>query len=419
MFLHSIGISTTDKHAISTLAKKSGIPVKRLQQYETLGTIPSSHDLKAIAGALETSVDELQLRLGIMDRRLIHAIRANASHVFQAIQGNLVEIEQVSTQTFEPVFVTEFGRLYQADCIPFMKTMEDESVDLVFADPPFNLSKLYPSEIDDNLKADAYIEWCESWLKECIRLLKPGGSLFVWNIPKWNIHLSNYLNQALTFRHWISVDVKYSLPISSRLYPSHYSLLYYCKGEKPNTFHPDRLPMDVCPHCVRELKDYGGYKDKMNPLGISLTDVWLDIPPVRHHKYKNRKDANELSLRLMDRVVEMASNEGDVVFDPFGGAGTTYAAAELKKRNWIGVEIGPPEDIILRLNDINIERTYLENIRSSLNNLFLPEVESARRKKGLWTCGHIPSRKAKRNPETTPAPVDNTNTPTLLGFENV
>ena len=60
------------------------------------------------------------------------------------------------------------------------------------------------------------------------------------------------------------------MPIKGRLYPSHYSLLYYVKGEKPKTFKPDRLPMEVCGKCFNEIKDYGGYKNKMNPLGITF-----------------------------------------------------------------------------------------------------------------------------------------------------
>ncbi|MDX9786344.1 MAG: hypothetical protein RBT11_06200 [Desulfobacterales bacterium] len=63
--------------------------------------------------------------------------------------------------------------------------------------------------------------------------------------------------------------------------------------------------MDICPHCLGDLKDYGGYKDKMNPDGVNLTDVWLDIPPVRHKKYKKRNSSNELSVKLIDRIIEM------------------------------------------------------------------------------------------------------------------
>jgi site-specific DNA-methyltransferase (adenine-specific) len=271
--------------------------------------------------------------------------------------------------------------------------MDNDSVDLIFADPPFNLNKLYPSNIDDNLKAGQYLRWCEQWIDGCIRILKPGAGLFIWNLPKWNTHLSEYLNHRLTFRHWIAVDIKYSLPIRGRLYPSHYSLLYYCKGEKPKVFHPDRLPMDICPHCVGDLKDYGGYKNKMNPDGVNLTDVWLDIPPVRHKKYKKRNGANELSVKLLDRIIEMASDEGDMVFDPFGGSGTTYAVAEIKKRKWIGIEIGPVDDIIARLENIDDDARYIDKIRQDLNRLITIRDLKRRMDMGWWTPDSVRAEK--------------------------
>ena len=227
-----------------------------------------------------------------------------------------------------PILETSLGQLFESDCTDFLKTVEDETVDLAFADPPFNLGKDYTSKINDSLTPEAYIEWCEQWLAEMIRTLKPGGALYLWNIPKWNLPLGAFLGQSLTFRHWISVDIKYSLPIQGRLYPSHYSLLYFIKGKKPGIFHPDRTPTACCRHCGGELRDYGGYKSKMNPKGVSLTDVWTDIPPVRHSKYK-RRDANALSLKLMDRIVSISSDPGSLVLDPFGGSGTTFAAAEL------------------------------------------------------------------------------------------
>ena len=270
---------------------------------------------------------------------------------------------------------------------------QDDSVDLIFADPPFNLKKLYPSGMDDNLKCEQYMSWCEQWARECVRILKPGGSFFIWNLPKWNTSLAGYLNTKLTFRHWISVDIKYSLPIQGRLYPSHYSLLYYCKGPKPRAFHPDRLPMSVCPNCKADLNDYGGYKDKMNPQGINLTDVWFDIPPVRHAKYKKRKGANELSVKLLDRIVEMASDEGDLVFDPFGGSGTTYVVSEIKKRRWIGIELGPVEDIVRRFDSMREDEYCLGEVRRSLNHLFSEDTIEARLKKGLWTCETVREKK--------------------------
>lgn len=293
-----------------------------------------------------------------------------------------------------PVFSTKLGQLFQVDCLNFLKTLSTDSVDLVFADPPFNLRKSYGDAVTDNRKDDEYIEWCKAWINECSRVLRPGGSLFLWNLPKWNLQFGSVLSQHLTFRHWIAVDIKYSLPIQGRLYPSHYSLLYYSKG-KPRVFRPDRLPMEICRSCLADLKDYGGYKDKMNPKGVSLTDVWIDIPPVRHAKYKKRAWANELSVKLMDRIIEMASNEGDIVLDPFGGSGTTFAVAEMKGRRWIGSELGPVKHIIERLKSLDGERDYLQKIRSKLNALFPGDTPLRRIKAGRWTVESERQRKTE------------------------
>lgn len=248
----------------------------------------------------------------------------------------------------QPVFSTELGVLYQADCLPVLRGMGSESVDLIFADPPFNLGKDYGKGINDSLADEEYLDWCGLWIVECIRVLKPGGAFFLWNLPRWNVELGHHLSQeGLLFRHWIAVDIKYSLPIPGRLYPSHYSLLYYTKG-KPKFFNRPRVPIPVCRHCGGDIKDYGGHRNKLNPDGLNLTDVWSDIPPVRHRTTK-RRGANELSIKLLRRVLEISTQPGDLVLDPFGGGGTTYAAAEEMHRHWIGVEIGDCEPIIRRL----------------------------------------------------------------------
>lgn len=277
-----------------------------------------------------------------------------------------------------PILTTPSGRLYQADCLDILRKIESETVDLAFADPPFNLGKKYSSKINDNLADEHYLFWCESWLSEMIRVLKPGGTLMLWNLPKWNIPLGVFLGKHLTFRHWISVDIKYSLPISGRLYPSHYSLLYYIKGSKPAIFHPDRMPITCCRHCGGELKDYGGYKDKMNPRGVNISDVWTDIPPVRHAKYKKR-DANALSLKVMDRIISMSSDPGSLVLDPFGGSGTTYVTAELTGRRWIGSEL-ECSSIIERFESLDSDREHIKEIHAQKNTLF-SEVDLKRRAK--------------------------------------
>jgi site-specific DNA-methyltransferase (adenine-specific) len=247
----------------------------------------------------------------------------------------------------KPIFETELGRLYHGDCLEIL-TAVNEPVDLVFADPPFNLGKHYGNGLSDSLASDQYLRWCERWITECIRLLSPGGAFFLFNLPRWNVELGHCLGHAgLQFRHWIAIDIKYSLPIPGRLYPSHYSLLYYTKG-KPRVFDRPRVPVPICRHCGGDIKDYGGHRSKLNPAGLNLTDVWADIPPVRHYSTK-RRAANELSPRLLRRVLSIASLPGDLVLDPFGGSGTTYIAAEEMERRWLGIEVGDCDPIVLRL----------------------------------------------------------------------
>jgi site-specific DNA-methyltransferase (adenine-specific) len=257
----------------------------------------------------------------------------------------------------QPILTTEFGALYSADCLEVLPFLNDATVDTVFADPPFNLGKTYGAKVDDNRPQDEYIAWCEKWISECVRVLKPGGSFFLYNIPRWNILLGAYLTElGLTFRHWIAVSIKFGLPIPGRLYPCHYSLLYYCKGDKPKTFRNIRTPIKTCRHCGGEIRDYGGHRHAMNPKGVNLTDVWDDIPPVRHWKFKSKKrKANQLSTKLLTRVVELSTRKGDVVLDPFGGSGTTFDVCERRERHWIGMELENCDVIIERLTTADLE----------------------------------------------------------------
>jgi len=251
----------------------------------------------------------------------------------------------------QQVMVTSRGVIFNADCAEILPKIESASVDTIFADPPFNLDKQYGTKVNDNLSDSAYLMWSKSWLRECLRILKPGGALFVYNLPKWNILLGAFLTEeGMSFRHWIAINIKLSLPIPGRLYPSHYSLLYYTKG-KPKTFRKIRTPIKICRHCGKELKDYGGHRNAMNPNGVNLTDVWDDIPPVRHRKFKSEKRTeNQLSTKLINRVVQMSTHEGEIVLDPFGGSGTTFDVCERSNRYWIGIEKESCDAIIERLS---------------------------------------------------------------------
>jgi site-specific DNA-methyltransferase (adenine-specific) len=277
---------------------------------------------------------------------------------------NRFDVREFLKKPAKPAFVSELGALFAGDCLDVLPKIKSEVVDTVFADPPFNLGKEYGKRTND-LRPD-YLDWCRAWLDECVRVLKPGGAIFVYNLPKWNISIGAHLmERGLEFRHWIAIEISACLPIPGRLHPSHYSLLYYTKG-KPKTFRRIRTPIATCRHCGEEVKDYGGHRGAMNPNGVTLKDVWTDIPPVRHAKFKSKdRKANALSTKTLDRVVEMSTVPGDVVLDPFGGSGTTFSVCEAKQRRWLGVE--------LDFADVIAERIESDEIRSHKNSDFVED----------------------------------------------
>jgi site-specific DNA-methyltransferase (adenine-specific) len=375
----------------AALGKRADMSAAEIAEIEQAASLPTPRNIAAVASAVGMSTDELLLAAGVLPDWVEEALHSRPREALEALRQQEAGLERRHDDAAaigEPappvVMQTPMGRLHQGDCAQLLGSLQDESVDLVFADPPFNLSKDYGTKVDDKRPEVAYFEWSQTWMREAVRVLKPGASLFLYNIPRWNVHLAAWLATRLEFRHWITVDIKFSLPIAGRLYPSHYSLLYFCKGRKPKTFKPPRLPIETCRHCGGEIRDYGGYKDRMNPKGVNLTDVWTDISPVRHARFK-RRQANELPVKMLDRVLDIASAEGDVVVDPFGGSGTTFVAAELKGRRWIGCELGDCGPILERFAHLDRERKILAEVRENINVLFTPASLALRRRNGRDT----------------------------------
>jgi site-specific DNA-methyltransferase (adenine-specific) len=244
-------------------------------------------------------------------------------------------------------FTTNKGVLFEGDCLELLSTMKTKSIDCVFADPPFNIGKDYKNGYNDSQSDNEYLIWCEKWISECSRVLKDGGAFYLYATPELNILFGNILNKTLQFRHWIALSMKGTFRRGNRLYPAHYSLLYYTKGE-PKTFNNLRTPIPTCRHCNGEIPDYGGHRNKMNPEGVNLTDIWTDTSPNRHSKYKVRPGVNELKLIIPERAVLISTNENDIVFDPFGGGGSTYQTAEKNNRRWIGIELYDSDHIMKR-----------------------------------------------------------------------
>lgn len=373
-------LNVKNKNDLKNTAKELKISSRQLEFYNDKMILPYKEDLEKILNFTGYSIFELKMRLGIIDNEIIEWISNNPDVITQAYCNK--DTKQ-NKEIYSTEFITDYGKMFRGDCLEVMKQLPDESMDLIFADPPFNLDKNYESGINDYVSEQEYILWTEKWLLECIRILAPGGSLFIYNLPQWNTYISAILNKYLNFRHWIAISMKGLMPVANKLHPEHYGLLYYVKGEKPKIFNKQRIPMETCRHCGGEIRDYGGKKKDLDPNGLSIPDIFMDINPVRHQKYKNR-EANELPLKLLYRIISIASDEGSTIFDPFGGSGTTYVVAEYLKRKWVGIEIGSINDIIERFTNNSTDLELLKAIESQSNVLFTSEQIKLREKNGFW-----------------------------------
>ena len=239
------------------------------------------------------------------------------------------------------------GDIIQSDTLEFLFQLKDKCADIIFLDPPFNLNKKYSKKpiIEDNLKENEYKNYIEQVILRSINVLKDGGALYLYHIPKYAIYFSNILDKHLEFRHWIAISMKNGFVVKGKLYPAHYSLLYFTKGP-PSNFNRPKLGLSRCRHCDEVIKDYGGYKEYVKD-GINLSDIWDDISPVRHKKYKNR-DANELPITILNRVIQISGRRNGVVVDPFSGTGTTLVAAKNHGMRYIGCDIEPDACAVMR-----------------------------------------------------------------------
>lgn len=228
------------------------------------------------------------------------------------------------------------NKILQGDCLDLFKSIPDESIDVTFADPPFNLKKKY-NNYKDKLELESYLEWCREWIREMVRVTKPTGSIFLHNIPKWLTYYAGFLNEIADFKHWISWDAP-TAPMGKTLQPSHYGILYYAKNSKENKFYEIRYPHKRCRKCDYLLKDYGGKKAMLHPFGPLVSDVWTDIHRIKHNKYRDEHPC-QLPIHLLERVILMSSDEGDIILDPFNGTGTTALAAKRLGRKFIGFDI--------------------------------------------------------------------------------
>lgn len=267
------------------------------------------------------------------------------------------------------------NQIIQGDCLEILKSIPDESIDITFADPPFNLKKKY-NTTKDSLETIDYLSWCNLWLNEMVRITKSSGSIFIHNIPKWLTFYASHLNKVAHFKHWISWDAP-TAPMGKTLQPNHYGILFYAKDSNNLKFYEIRYPHKRNRTDGYLQKDYGGKKDQLHPFGPLISDVWTDIHRIKHNKYRDNHPC-QLPIHLLERIILMSTDENDIVLDPFSGTGTTALAAKRLGRNFIGIELDP------EYRDISISKLQQEQSDSKIDDIwvsaFIDEVTTIRDK---------------------------------------
>jgi|TARA_R100001530_G_C4287923_1_gene147249 site-specific DNA-methyltransferase (adenine-specific) len=267
------------------------------------------------------------------------------------------------------------NKIITGNCLELLKEIPDESVDMTFADPPFNLKKKY-TNYHDSLEFKEYLDWCDKWIFEMVRITKPTGSIFVHNIPKWLSYYNKFLNEYANFKHWISWNAP-TAPMGKSLQPAHYGILFYVKDIKQAKIYELRMPHERERKSSYLKKDYGGKKAGMHPYGPLVSDVWTDIHRIKHNKYRDEHPC-QLPIPLLERLILMSTDENDIVLDPFMGTGTTSIAAKKLGRRYIGFDLNEEYKVIC---ENKLEKVDSDSkIGSSWVSFNLGEVRTIRNK---------------------------------------
>ena len=246
-------------------------------------------------------------------------------------------------------------RLHPGDCLAGLAKVRDGSVDLAFADPPFNIGYEY-DVYDDRLGVDAYLDWSRRWVSEVFRVLKPDGTFWLAIGDEFAAELKVLANREVGFslRNWVVWYYTFGVHCKKKFTRSHAHLFYFVKDPKRFTFND--ADADVRVPSARQLVYFDS---RANPEGRLPDDTWIlrpqDLPdgfrpeedtwyvPRVCGTFKERTGWHgcQMPERLLGRVIRACSNPGDVVLDPFGGSGTTLAVAKKLGRRFLGFELSP------------------------------------------------------------------------------
>ena len=228
--------------------------------------------------------------------------------------------------------------IYEADCMSALDSVPDGSVQLVFADPPYNIGKQF-GDFSDRWPTDiAYVEWCYAWLEKCISKLSESGSIYVMTSTQAMPYLDLWLRERLTVLSRIVWSYDSSGVQARRYFGSLYEpILFAVKNQKSYVFNASDIEVEARTGAVRQLIDYRKavptpYKNTKIP-----GNVW-EFPRVRYRMPEYEEHPTQKPEALLERVIKASTNPGDMVLDPFGGTFSTAAVAKRLGRKAISIE---------------------------------------------------------------------------------
>jgi DNA modification methylase len=233
------------------------------------------------------------------------------------------------------------SKLIHGDCLKVLRALPTNLADLCFADLPYNLKKKYYGWKDD-LELLKYFAWCDEWLAELCRILKPGHTLVILNIPFWAARHFQCLASTMNFQAWIAWDAL-GYPVR-KIMPAHYGILCFSKGiprplpgdkeraeEELNYLSPKGELYCIRRRCIKE-RVAAGIDDR-----ATLTDVWSDVFRLTHNSRRVNHPC-QLPPLLMRRVFALFTKKDELILDCFNGAGTSTLVAAQMSRRYVGIE---------------------------------------------------------------------------------
>ncbi len=223
--------------------------------------------------------------------------------------------------------------IYCGDAVELLDRCAEDSVDLVFADPPYNIGYVYDQYHDDRPNEE-FVEWCRTWMAGCQRALRPSGSFYLAIGDDFAAELC-LAGKALglTLRNWIIWHYNFGQNMKAKFTRAHTHILYFVKAPDQAVFNADLLRFPSARHTE--------YQDKRaNPKGRLPDDVWDEFPRVcGTFKERDGYHGCQMPEALLTRVILASSRPGELVLDPFVGSGTTAAVAKRLGRRYLGFDL--------------------------------------------------------------------------------